>query len=360
MDRGIERAKDCKFEFNACYGRAHQIAVPLLRGRTTRLAEMFEDQASPIYPLRITPGPEHKYRWLRDNELYQSWRDSPQLSIMHVFGSEDVSDAAEYAFQDSEGCRDMDNPENIQCIHYFKFVRHDVRRNSIRAMVETFLSQIYGQWRIPPLRDWLGFQEPPDFDACWSDMDALCFINKVRIQLGSSVGCTWILDGLDQCDDSRDTFLTEISNIVSSSEQSFKVFITSVGDPSIFPTISGLSIDVRSNTAPNNANTSVVDYTSMIRLSNAQPELYLSMEPKIRELLSSCKDDEELRLLLVDCLNKTQTWMIVQGIECSLSSLPGKGHSPYPAINTEGKTSLGAKGDSFGVTFVPATRSRGA
>jgi ankyrin repeat protein len=322
MDREIARANVCKrFPFHLSR-ELTKSAVPMFRGLTRSLAEMFEDEAAPMYPPRINPSSEHGCGWIAGNEVYRKWRDAPQPGIMHVFGSEDASAAAEYAFQDIEASRDVDNPEYYRCIQYFKFVRHDVRRNTIRAMAETFLAQMYGQWRIPPLRDWLGFQESPDFNSCWSAMDALCFVNKVRIQLGSSVGCTWILDGLDQCVDGRDTFLAEISNVVSSSEQFFGVFITSAEDSGISQALYGhVSLDVRQH-PKDPASTNILG--DFINLANLQPELYLSLEDKIRELLSSCNDDEELRLLIIDWLNKTQTGGIVREIQCLSPPSPAK------------------------------------
>ncbi|KAF7593597.1 hypothetical protein BBP40_011218 [Aspergillus hancockii] len=40
------------------------------------------------------------FSWLADNMIFEKWRNDPAPSILHIYGSSNITAAAEYVFQD--------------------------------------------------------------------------------------------------------------------------------------------------------------------------------------------------------------------------------------------------------------------
>jgi ankyrin repeat protein len=282
------------------------VTVPWLHDGISPFIEVIESQASPVYPLKTTLGPGHKFGWLGQNEVFQKWRNHRGTYFLHIHGSLGISEAAEYAFQELEAGRDK---TGFNTILYFKFDRHDIRRNSIGAMANTFLSQIFGQCRESPA-SLIGDFEPPDFRQCWTDKDAFFFLNKIRIDLGNTGQVKWIFDGLDQCDESSYWFLSEILGIAARSEQSFKVLITSFDDKYIREALSEFpAIDLRDHVKtidPAGGNPSGPDFALMSEVLQDRPQ-FCHIESEIRDLVNSCGDDDQLRRLLLEWLRVTRS-----------------------------------------------------
>jgi ankyrin repeat protein len=294
--------------------------VPWLHDGISPFIEVIESQASPVYPLKTTLSPGHKFSWLGQNEVFQKWRNHRGTYFLHIHGSLGISEVAEYAFQELEAGRDE---TLFNAILYFKFDRHDIRRNSIGAMANTFLSQIFSQCRESPA-GLIEDLEPPDFRQCWTDKDAFFFLNKITAGLGNTGQVKWILDGLDQCDESSQWFLSEILGIAARSEQYFKVLITSFDDKYIREALSGFpAINLREHvkmTDPAKGNLSGPDFALMSEVLQDRPQ-FCQIESEIRDLLNSCGDDDQLRRLLLEWLQVTRSVTTKRAMEQEIRML---------------------------------------
>jgi ankyrin repeat protein len=260
---------------------------------------VIDSQAVPVYPLKTLCDVPHKFSWLGENPVFKEWRNNRHNYFLHLYGSPRIAQVAEYALQVVEDGR-SGLFENL----YFKFNKHDIRRNSIGAMANSFISQILSQCRDSP-SSLIGDLEPPDFSDCWTDKDALIFLDKIRVCMGNAGRVTWILDGLDQCDESGRGFLSQLITFPTRSEQYFKVVITTTDDDYIrdtlleFPSI---------NVGEHEPKTQLGEKTNFLRLTELfqdRPQLY-SFESGIRDLIISCGDDVQLRRLIIEWLRGTR------------------------------------------------------
>ena len=195
---------------------------------------MLESQATSVYPLKTHFHDGHTFKWLDKQIAFSKWVDRHQSNLIHIHGTSMVSEAAEYAFHKLSA--DPESPGE-EVILYFKFDRHDQRRNSIRAMAITFLAQILGRFRNSP-STFITELESPLFGQTLTEKDAFFLLNSVRIELVSKTRVSWILDGLDECDPvSSQWFLSEILGILERSEMYLKVLVTTVDDKRIRDTL---------------------------------------------------------------------------------------------------------------------------
>ncbi len=278
--------------------------VPWHEDGISSFIDVIESQAVSVYQLRTLREPTHRFSWLREDKTFKDWQAHKQTHFLHIHGSPSISEAAEYAFGVLDEARDSTFSDKPM---YFKFDRCDIRRNSIGAMANTFLSQILSRRRTSPaslIKD----LEPPDFSDCWTDKDAFIFLAKIRKCLGNAGQVKWILDGLDQCDESGHWLLSEILGVAARSEQFFKVIVTSVDDEYIrtalseFPEIN-LSKHKMVQTAGGTHPRS--DFALLTEVLQDRPQLG-SIESKIRELVHSCGDDDQLRRLLLEWLRSSR------------------------------------------------------
>ncbi|KAH8820739.1 ankyrin repeat-containing domain protein [Xylogone sp. PMI_703] len=273
--------------------------------------EAIESQASPAYPQITVSDNLGKFDSLSQNEALQKWLDNDYgISFLHIRESLDTSGIAKYALE-----KIIDQPrDNFRAILYYQFNKYDVRRNSIGSMANTFLSQLFNNCRKTdaPL---LGDYQPPDFDECWTDTDAFVFLNKTRMALGSAGRSTWIIESLDQCDESYLLLLSELRDMVISSEQHFKVLITSSENekidaalstfpPSAFPSIDIQKLIKGSNPKESNSSEEAhLTYDAEL----LKEVLYISppsssYEEEIRNILRDCGCDDQLRHILLEWL----------------------------------------------------------
>jgi ankyrin repeat protein len=279
--------------------------VPWRRDGISPFIHVFESQAVPVYQLKPLQDLTHRFDWLGEDKTFKDWQAHQQTHFLHIHGSPNISEAAEYAFGVLDEARVLDTRDDMifNKIMYFKFDRHDIRRNSVGAMANTFLSQILSRFRTTPsslIKDF----EPPDFSDCWTDKDAFIFLDKIRRCLGYRGQVNWILDGLDQCDESGHWLLSEILGVAARSEQLFKVIITSVDDKYICDALSEFpEIDLRKHRTvqPTGETHPGSEFALWAEVLQDRPKLGL-MESKIRELLHSCGDDDQLRRLLLEWL----------------------------------------------------------
>ncbi|RTE81426.1 hypothetical protein BHE90_004097 [Fusarium euwallaceae] len=279
--------------------------------------ETIESQAAPVYPPTSFSERTHHFSWLSEDETFKTWREARGVNFLHIHGTPDVSDAAEYVFR--EVVKDNGNSKFFRCILYFKFDKHDARRNSIGAMANTFLSQILGQVRASPAKN-IADLEPPDFTDCWTDKDAFFFLDKVRRDLGYASKVHWILDGLDQCDESSRWFLSELSSIAKASEQHFKIVITSVDGNHICQSLPECETIDLTQHIPTARSTENAKQDFLSALFQKRPQFY-HVHSKITHLLESCGLDNSVCSLLLEWLTVTPCASTRAALEQELESL---------------------------------------
>ncbi|KAH7478285.1 hypothetical protein FOMA001_g9127 [Fusarium oxysporum f. sp. matthiolae] len=188
--------------------------------------------ASPIYPLRnrVESNP------LVDLTDYKSWINSPCPQILYLHGSHRARDVAEsvfYALEDE--ATKVKRRENVL---YFSFNRFDVRANSIRDMIATFLAQICNHHpKLGPAVNRLCSQI--ENEKGWTEIDLIQFFEMVRIS--AEVEQTMIvINHFDECTKgSRKRFLDHITDKYYNEETPWKIVVTSNEPDALSEELSG-------------------------------------------------------------------------------------------------------------------------
>lgn len=254
-------------------------------------------QASPIYPLRTTtipcshPVPE--MNWIDQDETFQKWLARNNTSILHVHGTSAVSLASEYLCQHLR--------LSIDLVLYFEFKKHDARYNTIQSMLSTFLAQIISQYENLGDAVIHTFERLSHFH-CWTDKDLYEFWVDLRLtRLIDRI--TYVINGLDQCDESRNWFLAKFLSVAKYSEARCKIVITSMGSQDLQDLLSefpNINLDDHSNNDIPEILLSSSDL-DLMQLFQNHPE-YCAFESSLVELLSECGTDIMLRHLIIDWL----------------------------------------------------------
>ncbi|KAI0549769.1 ankyrin repeat-containing domain protein [Xylaria curta] len=269
------------------------------------LIDILETQAAPVYPLTTLFDVAHPYSWLDNDRTFQNWMSSQGCSILHIHGSPDSSQAAEYGFHKLISTPYSCRPKNNVCL-YFKFSRDDKRRNRVSALATTFLAQILGRFRTPSSLQGPTF-EPPLFRQSLTEKDAFFLLNSVRTDLGEESRMTWIIDGLDECDPtSSQWLLSQLLDIANHSDMYFKVLITTVNYKHISGTLVSnkyLTINLRSHEQRINPSDDTPIDALCLGLLTEYPDFHL-YSSGIMELLRSCDSDADFPHLM-------QKWLLM-------------------------------------------------
>ncbi|RKK12755.1 hypothetical protein BFJ66_g2615 [Fusarium oxysporum f. sp. cepae] len=289
-------------------------SFPWQNDKLSHVMEAIMLQAPPIYPFKFNTT--RGFGWIAEHDTMIKWLKSWGLALLHIHGTSSISNVTQHVY---EGIVDRGKSTTFRAILYFKFDKHDIRRNSIGAMANSFLLQILSQIRESP-NDKMPDIEPPDFSNCWTDKDAFFFLEKLMRDITTHGEIHWIIDGLDQCDGSSSLFLSMVSDMTKNSEQHFKILVTTVDDSQIREALSEFpSIDLREHPPTADVIESVV-LEFMTELCHVRPQ-YRHGEGKIRRLLDSCSDDDLLRRLLLEWLLVAPCTSIKSSLERDLTSL---------------------------------------
>ncbi|KAF5630512.1 ankyrin 1 [Fusarium sp. NRRL 52700] len=270
-------------------------SFPWQDDKLSRTMQVIMHQAPPIYPFKFNTT--RGFVWISEHDTMVKWLKSWGLGLLHIHGTSAISNVAQHVY---EGIVDRGKSSTFRAILYFKFDKNDIRRNSIGAMANSFLLQILSQIRESP-NDKMPDIEPPDFSDCWTDKDAFFFLEKLMKDITTHGEIHWIIDRLDQCDDSSGIFLSMVSDMAKNSEQHFKILVTTVDDSQIGEALSEFpSIDMREHQPTAEVMESIV-LEFMTELCQVRPQ-YRHFEQEIRKLLDSCADDDLLRRLLLEWL----------------------------------------------------------
>ena len=179
--------------------------------------------AAPVYPLESLHGPEHRFSWISLHETYTNWLGSYGPSILHIHGTARVSDASEYIFH----CLDVHRAakRNNEILVYFTFQRHDDRCDSVVAMLNTLIAQIlnHNQDLYRAVKTWY---EEMSHHRSWTQAELLLLFRTILADWSHS-GILCVIDGLDECDDSRRELLRDLCSFFSVIERRYKIAITS-------------------------------------------------------------------------------------------------------------------------------------
>ncbi|KAG4284525.1 hypothetical protein FPRO06_08904 [Fusarium proliferatum] len=198
--------------------------------------------ASPVYPLRnkVESNP------LADLPAYQSWLNSPCPQILYLHGSHRVRDMAESVFYELED--EATRVKRRANVLYFSFDRFDVRADSIRDMIATFLAQICNHHpKLGPAINRLCSQI--ENEKGWTETDLIQFFEMFRIS--AEVEQTMIIiNHFDECTkNSRKRFLDHITDKYYNDETPWKIVVTSHEPSALSEELSGpfcVPIDISS------------------------------------------------------------------------------------------------------------------
>ncbi|KAG5756411.1 hypothetical protein H9Q70_000966 [Fusarium xylarioides] len=198
--------------------------------------------ASPIYPLRnkVEPNP------LADLPDYQAWLNSPCPQILYLHGSHRVRDVAERVFYALED--EATRVKRRANVLYFSFDRFDVRADSIRDMIATFLAQICNHHpRLGPAINRLCSQI--ENEKGWTETDLIQFFEMFRIS-AEVEQIMIVINHFDECSQgSRKRFLDHIANKYYNDETPWKIVVTSHEPDALSGELSGpfcVPIDISS------------------------------------------------------------------------------------------------------------------
>ncbi|KAF5567238.1 ankyrin 1 [Fusarium phyllophilum] len=258
--------------------------------------------ASPIYPLRnkVEPNP------LADLPDYQAWFNSPCPQILYLHGSHRVRDVAESVFYALED--EATRVKRRANVLYFSFDRFDVRADSIRDMIATFLAQICNHHpRLGPAINRLCSQI--ENEKGWTETDLIQFFEMFRIS--AEVEQTMIvINHFDECSQgSRKRFLDHITDKYYNDETPWKIVVTSHEPDALSEELSGpfcVPIDISSEKLGDLAVDSFE--TDIQALISSRGDLSFREEQIRTELGFTEKLDPAVRHILFEQLRVRDEW----------------------------------------------------
>ncbi|KAI0902149.1 ankyrin repeat-containing domain protein [Annulohypoxylon nitens] len=288
--------------------------------------------ASPLLPLRATPGSAHSYSWIVDNEAYKSWHSQQKQDLLYLYGLSSTDEASEYIFFHLDSLRADDDEEFVL---YFTFNRYDIRRCKAENMLATFLAQMSGYILEDPeacmmddIRVYRGWNYMDLFDT----FEFYCFNKSMRI--------TCVLTNLDECEPvSRKVFLDSFRDFSRRREGFFKVMATSREPGALLEELSNwpiLNLDsaapvIGNNVAVISSISSLQRYRPEIRVYGALLEdeinVIASLEPEVRELLLSYVSGNEcwpLQKSIHEILGPVEGMSLESAVEKILNNVPDK------------------------------------
>ncbi|KAF4440801.1 ankyrin 1 [Fusarium acutatum] len=271
--------------------------------------------ASPIYSIRnkVEPNP------LADMPAYQSWLNSPCPQILYLHGSHRVRDVADSVFYALE--HEATKVKRRANVLYFSFDRFDVRADSIRDMIATFLAQICNHHpKLGPAINRLCSQI--ENEKGWTETDLIQFFEMFRIS--AEVEQTMIvINHFDECtQSSRKRFLDHVTDKYYNDETPWKIVVTSHKPGSLTEELSGpfcIPIDICSGELGDLA---VDSFESDIQaLVSARGDLKLKEEQIQDELRFTEKLDTPMRHIICEQIRIQKEWPDEMSTDDSLGLL---------------------------------------
>ncbi|KAH6876599.1 ankyrin repeat-containing domain protein [Thelonectria olida] len=260
----------------------HDLA-PTVEEAQFRFERKILSLASPVFPFHTDAQQGGGIPFTQE---YSAWFDhqGPQLLYMH---GNRVREAAEQVFIALDDVADKETKPTI--VLYFSFDRWDVRCDSIRDMLSTFLAQIINHY--PRLGEWIEILSTQlQHERGWTELDLVQLFERFRLSDEiEHVIC--VLNHFDECTKgSRTAFLESFAYAAQISEITWKVVVTSHKPGALTEELSGalapfcVTIDLTASGLMPDTKADIEDELS--RMTKSRPELTLQSE-EVREELHS-------------------------------------------------------------------------
>ncbi|PNP56733.1 hypothetical protein THARTR1_03429 [Trichoderma harzianum] len=274
-------------------------------------------QASPIYPaLSDTP-----IEYNPELDILSEANDNRILHIQCTSDAGKISESVKSYLGEAKGVKGK--------LYYFRFKSHDVRFNTISAMLWTFFAQSVYNYPWNSMIDSY-FPEVCD-EYPWEYRCLLHMWQNVVVRNDDPSGLL-VLGCLDECDDSVLLFLSEIRNLFTTIEHLLRiVIITTKGtakDKLIVDTLSKFPTESITHIDYNLPASEPLHDGFNVPMLLQQSHYYAvdGLRDKIEALLSSYSSDESLRRLLIDYVKFTPFPLK------SFSRILAKSQTPSPEL----------------------------
>ena len=263
-----------------------------------RFFQTLRSLAAPVYPIRSMTNFGHRFDWITAHETYKIWFESPIPSILHVHGSTDTSDASELVFRVLDVHREAE--ENKKILAYFSFNKYDDRYNSVTAMLNTLLAQIFSEQRdlYSAVRE---RSEAMFYHSSWTQTELLLLFRRL-LSSHDHGGILCVINSMDECDESRIAFLEDICNFASQTERRFKICITSTADCDLQSALNDWPVinldDHRQDPLAAASNLASDVDSEVLELMQHRPE-YHDFQKRITETISTCGQQTHWRHLVL-------------------------------------------------------------
>ncbi|KUI69256.1 Serine/threonine-protein phosphatase 6 regulatory ankyrin repeat subunit C [Cytospora mali] len=178
--------------------------------------------ASNVYPLRT---PERVKYCLTEFDAYNKWYNATDPQILYVYGGTDLEETSEQLFyQLDKHAQNLSRARGMPL--YFSF-GHGSPRNTIKAMLSTFLAQIicHQPSQMGSGADIMFVQLNEEHG--WTDLDLVQWFEYIYFRAPFRE-CYFVIHDFDNCpEDSRKVFLGWLSRCIISRVLPLKVAITS-------------------------------------------------------------------------------------------------------------------------------------
>ncbi|KAK3314434.1 ankyrin repeat-containing domain protein [Apodospora peruviana] len=276
--------------------------------------------SSPIDPFRSARDPNSS---VTETSAYKTWLGLPGPQILYIHGSHGVRDAAEQVFYA------LDSKKYIEdtIVLYFSFDRWDVRRDSIRDMASTFMTQIICQF--PHNENWTRqLFAQLDLERGWTEADLIYYLERFRFN-NEFERAIYVINHFDECTKgSRLAFLDKFKYLAANSEGNLKMVLTSHKSGALLGELSDTALTTMDLSMPAISADSSADAEVDIRLlMHSRPELLLQESLVRQELAEVAGIDPLARRIIVQQARAQSDWPS----RVSLRSLIGGLHSTNPA-----------------------------
>ncbi|KAM0545410.1 hypothetical protein ACHAPJ_011315 [Fusarium lateritium] len=271
--------------------------------------------ASPVNPLRN----DRMYSLISELPEYQSWLDNSSPQILYLHGSHRAREAAEQVFYALES--ETERVRRRAMVLYFSFDRWDVRCDSIRDMIATFLTQIANHYpKLGNNMDRLFAQL--NSERGWTETDLIQFFERFRTS--DEVEQTMIvINHFDECTKgSRKRFLDNIIYKNQNDESPWKIVVTSHKPGALSEELSGpfcVPIDLSKSDLEFNINGGICEGFNV--LSKLRPDLVPQEEKVLEELKLIEQLDPPVRQIIIDQARVRDEWPEESSIQEIFASL---------------------------------------
>ncbi|RSL73504.1 hypothetical protein CEP51_011751 [Fusarium floridanum] len=278
--------------------------------------------ASPVYPLKTGESSN----FLNDLPEYQAWLSNREPQILYIHGNHRVREAAEQVFYSLDA--EAEGISRRSLVLYFSFDQWDVRCDSIRDLIATFLAQIITHF--PRLEQQLQFFfRQLQNERGWTETDLIQFFEWFRSSDEvEEVVC--VINYFDECTPaSRKKFVDNFIYVSKNVETPWKVVVTSHRPGALTEELSGpfcVPIDLATSGWESYADDDIE--RDLASLTIARPDL-LSYDAKIREELKAIETLEpSIRQIIREQARSHSEWpeeTSIQKLFAPLNLSQGKG-----------------------------------